>query len=157
MIRLLFILVFCFYSSGRQVSGQIGTKDNVWEVLLNEVKIKYVYAVNYGTYLPKPKFRKELKQLDGKEIILKGFFLPVDVTGSVFVLSYNPMNMCFFCTGSGIETILEMNVKADQVNKFKRLKTDDYIKVKGVLKLNGNDFKHLVYILNNVELIEIIE
>lgn len=145
------------YSSGALVVAQDGPIENVWGTLMADVKIRYVYALKYGAYLPKPKFGNELKQLDEKEIIVKGFFLPVDVTGNVYVISYNPMNMCFFCTGSGIETIIEINVNDEYIAKFKRLKADNYIKVKGVLKLNGDDYEHLVYILNDVELIEIIK
>lgn len=154
LIATLGLLIYVFTA---QVSGQVDTTNNVWKILLNDVKIKYVYAINYDTYLPRPKFGDELKKLDGKEITVNGFFLPVDVTGSVFVISYNPMNMCFFCTGSGIETIIEVNAKDEHINKFKRLKTDNYIKIKGVLKLNKDDYEHLVYILNNVELLEIIK
>lgn len=107
--------------------------------------------------LPKPKFGKELKKLQGQTISVKGFFLPLDITGNVFVLSYNPMNMCFFCTGDGLQTIIELNVLPEHFKKFKRLKTDDYFEVKGKLKLNSNDYKHLIYILDEVEFVKLIK
>ena len=157
MKKLSILLSLCLCVISIAAIAQVKTPSNIWETLLNDVKIKYVYAANYKTYLPWPKFGDELKKLDGTEIPINGFFLPVDVTGSVFVISYNPMNMCFFCTGSGIETIVEINAPSEHIDKFKRLKTDNYIRVKGTLQLNKNDFEHLVYILNNAELIEIIK
>ncbi|MCG8581155.1 MAG: hypothetical protein MI866_14640 [Bacteroidales bacterium] len=137
--------------------AQTSKNDNTWNLLLNDVSIRYMYSITYNTYLPKPKFGKDLKVLDGKEISIKGFFLPVDVTGSVFVISYNPMESCFFCTGSGIETIIEVIPKDDQVKQFKNLETDNYIQIKGKLRLNAKDYEHLVYVLENVELEKIIK
>ena len=151
------ILSICFYLIFAPIAGQEKPENNPWETLLNDVKVKYVYAVNYDTYLPKLKFGEELKKLDGKEITIKGFFLPVDVTGNAFVISYNPMDMCFFCDGSGIETIVEISGTEEELRRFKRLKTDNYIIVKGSLELNANNYEHLPYILNNSELIEIIK
>ena len=138
-------------------SAQTPKPDKVWDLLLKDVKIRYLYSLTYDTYLPRPKFGKDLKLLDGKEISIKGFFLPVDVTGSVFVLSYNPMISCFFCTGSGIETIIEINPKEEQIKQFKKLATDNYIQLKGKLRLNAKDYEHLVYVLDNVELVKIIK
>lgn len=137
--------------------AQTTSPDKTWDLLLNDVKIRYAYALNFDTYLPRPKFGNNLKKLEGQEVTIKGFFLPVDVTGSVFVVSYNPMKTCFFCTGSGIETIVEINPKADQLSKFKKLKTDNYIELKGKLRLNAKDYQHLVYVLNEAELVKIIK
>jgi len=153
--RLVLIILTLLALSGSNAQNQ--SSDDAWDLLLNDVKIRYVYALNYDTYLPRPKFGKELKQWDSKEITIKGFFLPVDVTGSVFVISYNPMKSCFFCDGSGIETILEINPKEAQITKFKNLKTDNYIEVKGQLHLNAKNYEHLVYVLNDVELIRVIK
>ncbi|GAF03607.1 hypothetical protein [Saccharicrinis fermentans] len=157
MKKLILIFGWCFIVWPMAVSGQTSPNKNAWETLLNDVKIKYVYSIKYGTYLPKPKFGKDLVQLEGKEITLKGFFLPVDITGNIKVISYKPMEMCFFCTGSGIETIIEINTNEDYDYRFKRLKTDDYILIKGVLTLNKDDYEHLVYVLNNVELVKVIK
>jgi hypothetical protein len=156
MRKLITISVLGLFVLVGKMNGQVNSA-NIWETFLNDVNIKYVYAINYDIYLPKPKFGKELKKLDGKEITVKGFYLPVDVTGNISVVSYNPMNMCFFCTGSGIETIIEINVADEHLSKFKKLKTDNYIAVKGILELNRNDYDHLIYILNEVELVETIK
>jgi hypothetical protein len=137
--------------------SQTPDNDNIWDYLMHDVKIRYVYALNFNAYLPRPRFGSEIKKRSEQPIIIKGFFLPVDVTNSISVLSYYPMNMCFFCTGTGIETVIELHVKQGEERKFNRLKTDNYIEVKGALELNEKDFTRLIYILNDVELVRIIK
>jgi hypothetical protein len=139
------------------LNAQNISNDKVWDLLLNDVKIKYFYSLKYDALLPKPKFGEELKKLNGQSVTLRGFFLPVDITGNVFVLSYNPMNMCFFCTGDGLQTIIELNVMPEHLQRFKRLKTDNYFEVKGKLKLNADNYEHLIYILDNVEFVKLIK
>lgn len=149
-----FILILLF--SAQFVFALGNEKENVWNTLLNDVKIKYAYSIKYNGLLPKPKFGKKLQALDGQIITIAGFFMPVDMTGDVFVLSYNPSNMCFFCNGAGIESIIELNPKEKWEARFNRLKTDNYFEVKGRLKLNAKDFEHLIYILDDVEFVRLI-
>lgn len=151
------LLISFFIITSFSVNAQNISNDKVWDLLLNDVKIKYFYSLKYDALLPKPKFGKKLKMLNGQSITLRGFFLPVDITGNVFVLSYNPMNMCFFCTGDGLQTIIELNVLPEQLHRFKRLKTDNYFEVKGKLKLNADNYEHLIYILDDVEFVKLIK
>ncbi len=153
-LRFICPFIMLLFSSG--LWGQ-EEKLNHWDLLLNDIKVKYVYHDYYETYFPIVKFGKELKKLDGQQLELEGFFLPVDVTGAVLVLSYNPMSTCFFCTGSGIETIIEIDAKPELIKKFNNLKTDNFIKVRGNFKLNNENYEHLVYILNDAELIQVIK
>jgi hypothetical protein len=67
------------------------------------------------------------------------------------------MNMCFFCTGDGLQTIVELNVLPEHLQRFKRLKTDSYFEVKGKLKLNADNYEHLIYILDDVEFVKLIK
>lgn len=152
------LLIFCFaLLSICSLSAQKLSNDKVWDLLLNDVKFRYIYSIKYDALLPRPKFSKELKKIDGQSITVKGFFLPVDVTGNVFVLSYNPMNMCFFCTGEGLQTIIELNVLPEHLKRFNRLKTDNYFEVRGTLRLNTNLSEHLLYILDDVEFVKLIK
>ena len=132
-------------------------KGSTWDILLNDVKVKYRYSVKYNALLPKPKFGSKLQAMNGKVITIRGFSLPVDMTGNVFVLSYNPSNMCFFCNGAGIESIIELNPEKDGLWRFKRLKTDNYYEVKGKLRLNVDDYDHLIYILDEAEFVQLIK
>jgi len=156
-MRIKSILITISLISVFSLNAQNISNVKVWDLLLNDVKIKYFYSLKYDALLPKPKFGEELKKLNGQSITLRGFFLPVDITGNVFVLSYNPMNMCFFCTGDGLQTIIELNVLPEHLQRFKRLKTDNYFEVKGKFKLNADNYEHLIYILDDVEFVKLIK
>lgn len=156
-MRIKLLLLSVFIVTAFSLNAQNLSNDKVWELLLNDVKIKYFYSLKYDALLPKPKFGEKLKTLNGQSITVRGFFLPVDITGNVFVLSYNPMNMCFFCTGDGLQTIIELNVLPEHLQRFKRLKTDNYFEVKGKLKLNADNYEHLIYILDDVEFVKLIK
>jgi hypothetical protein len=132
-------------------------KGSTWDILLNDVEVKHHYSEKYNALVPKPQFGSKLQEMNGKIITIRGFSLPVNVTGDVFVLSFNPSNRCFFCSGAGIESVIELNPKKEQVYHLKRLKTDDYHEVKGKLRLNATDYDHLIYILDEVEFVELIK
>lgn len=154
-MKRIYILFFLLLSA-QQFSAQNTPKADPWNLLLNDVKVKYSFSFQYNGLIPKPKFGSKLQELNGKQISIQGFFLPVDLTGDVFVLSYNPMSSCFFCNGSGIQTIVELSPAEGQEQRLKRLKTDNFFEVKGKLKLNTNDYTHLIYILENAEFVRLV-
>ncbi len=126
-----------------------------WEVMLSDVRTRYRYDSQYNAFIPIPRFGRQVRAMEGTEITLKGFFLPADVSGSVIVLSYLPMAMCFFCSSAGIESVVEIHNIAQHNNRFRRLRTDDFIEIKGRLRLNADDLNHLIYILEDAELIRV--
>ncbi len=156
-MRIKTLLLSVFIVTTFSLNAKKKPTNKVWDLLLNDVKIRYTYSLEYNALQPKPKFGKQVQELDGKTIIVKGFFLPLDVTGNIFVLSYNPMNMCFFCTGNGLQTIIELNVLPEHLRQFNRLRTDNYFEVKGKLRLNSDLSEHLIYILDEVEFVRLIK
>ena len=157
MMRIKALLLSIFIVTAFSLNAKKKPTNKVWDLLLNDVKIRYTYSLEYNALQPKPKFGKQVQELDGKTIIVKGFFLPLDVTGNIFVLSYNPMNMCFFCTGNGLQTIIELNVLPEHLRQFNRLRTDNYFEVKGKLRLNSDLSENLIYILDEVEFVRLIK
>jgi len=129
--------------------------DMGWEVLLGDTKTRYRYDSSYNAFVPVPRFGRKVKALEGAEISLKGFFLSADVSGRVIVLSYLPMAMCFFCSSAGIESVVEIHNIPQHNNRFRRLRTDDFIEIRGRLRLNADDLNHLVYILEDAELVKV--
>ena len=130
-----------------QVKAQFPTDDGIWDLLLDDVTVRYRYSFKHEGFLPKPSFGKSLLQMDGKEVTISGFFLPANITGSSFVVSYYPMAMCFFCSGAGIESVVVMYAEDGEERRFSNLRTDDFIEVKGRLELNEDVDKNLFYIL----------
>jgi hypothetical protein len=155
MRKKLYIILFLLAS--QTVGAQVSTERNYWDLLMTDVNVRFRYSLEHGAMVMVPRFGDQILQYQDEEIVFRGFFLPADATGSTIVLSYNPMEMCFFCTGSGIESVMELVPADGQQRQFGRLRTDNFIEVKGRLKLNSRDIMRLFYILEDAELIRIIE
>lgn len=156
-MRRIFTIAFFLISlliSRQTANAQANESDNNWKLMLNDVRVRYNWSVKHGAYITRARFGEQVQQLDGKEITLKGFFLAADLTGNLFVLSANPMATCFFCGVAGIESVVEIEPHPDDLRIFKRLRTDNYIEVKGTLQLNPDDFERLIYILKDVRIIK---
>ncbi len=117
---------------------------------LDSLKIEYYFDADYGDYLGKPTFSKESMAWNGKNVIIEGYWIPVSEIGdsTVSVLSALPYAQCFFCSGAGIETV--MQIKAE--GNIKRMETDEKIKLKGKLLLNRDNPMELYYQLVNASL-----
>ncbi|WP_025764636.1 hypothetical protein [Dyadobacter tibetensis] len=92
-----------------------------------------------------PTFGPKVNALSGKEVQIEGYMIPVDTEYNLYVLSAYPMAMCFFCGGSGPETIIELQFK----DKRRRFKTDEIKTIRGKLILNASNIEHLNYILKD--------
>lgn len=97
-------------------------------------------------YVLYPEFGDKVKALESKEVEIRGYMIPVDPAENVFVLSAYPMAACFFCGGSGPESIIQLKMK-----KPRRFSTDEVWTVKGTLKLNADNIEELNYILQDTE------
>jgi hypothetical protein len=150
MKKILFTIVIlsCFCQAKAQ-------KPITWPAL-SDVTWKRAFVKSLDGFYDIAQFGASLEALDNKEISIKGFYVPIDMEGTIFALSKSPSTMCFFCGTGGIETVMEIIVKKDY-KELKRIKTDRYIELKGTLALNRDDPEHLMYLLKNAELIRIIE
>jgi len=125
------------------------TSDNVWKTL-GKISYKKEYDEIMGFKIDKPVFGDQIKALDGKEITIKGYIIPVEGYKShkEFIFSAYPYSMCFFCGGAGPETVME--VEATDGVKY----SADAIILKGILKLNDKDINRLMYKIVNAKLIK---
>jgi hypothetical protein len=150
------IIILAFFSIALAPIPEEHAGSKEWNILLNDVRMRYRYSVQFNSFVQVPRFGNAVKALDGKEVVLTGFFLPADITGEAFVLSHVPMQMCFFCAGSGIESVVELRSNVSNRIRFRRLKTDDFIEVKGTLRLNADNPDQLIYFLEEAELVRVI-
>lgn len=130
-------------------SSQLSAQPGVWKTL-GKITFTKEYDDFLGFKVDKPVFGSEVKALEGQEITIKGFIIPVDgyKSHTEFVFSAYPYNMCFFCGGAGPETVME--VYADEAIEY----TAEPITIKGILRLNADDINRLMYALENVTLEE---
>lgn len=120
-----------------------------WEVLKN-VEFDEIWSEEFQAYYMVPKFSNSVKALDGKEVQIRGFIIPVDIVQDYYVLSANPYSSCFFCGQAGPESVMEV----EMVKKYEGLRMDQVITFKGILRLNVDDIYQLNYILEDAEIIE---
>ncbi|UZR95828.1 hypothetical protein [Chondrinema litorale] len=137
------ILIFTF------LSLSLCAQKNFWDDL-SDVSFKNKKDQASGFEITYPVFGEKVTQLKGKEIILKGFMVPLDqyTSEKKFVLSSLPYNICFFCGGAGPETVIEVFCK-EQVDF-----TDDPIFVKGIFEPNSDNIEQLMYILKDATLVD---
>ena len=116
----------------------------IWKTL---GKITYVkeYDDFLGFKVDKPVFSDDVKALEGQEIEVKGFVIPVEgyKSHTEFIFSAFPYNMCFFCGGAGPETVMEVYAAAPIEY------TAEPITIKGILRLNADDINRLMYALED--------
>lgn len=141
-----FALVLVSFTCGW---GQSNRPDG-W-TLFAKTAFEAKYNAASKEYFLYPKFPAELKSFEGKEIELEGHYLPIDIDGDRYIiLSKYPFAQCFFCGGAGPESIAEVYFKA-RPGKFD---PDQYIRVRGKLRLNDSDVEHGNFILEEATLVK---
>jgi len=124
--------------------------NEVWKEFA-KTKFEPKYNEKIGEYIYYPGFSTELKALVGKEVTLEGFYVPfAPEDGNYIIISKFPMSQCFFCGGSGPESIAEVTFK----DGSKKFKVDDFITVKGKLKLNADNAEHVNFIIVDAILVK---
>jgi len=115
---------------------------NMWKTL-GKITFKKEYDEMMGFKVDVPVFSKDVQALEGKEVTVRGYIIPVEDYGGQkeFVFSAFPYNMCFFCGGAGPETV--MKVSASEEIPY----TAEAITIKGKLNLNSTDRNELMYAL----------
>lgn len=114
-----------------------------------QFEIRYIEELGYD--IEYPLFDEEILKKDGKEIVLTGYYLPLDYGEKRIILSKMPFAACFFCGGGvGQETIAEIQFPEPP----RSFKPDEILTVKGKLKLNEKDYEHMVFIIEEAELVE---
>ena len=136
----LLLILLTGFSSG--VNAQSNSKGNYWDTLS---KVKFnVQQDEYGE-LYVPEFSDEIKQLEGKEIVLQGFIIPFEgmLKPKHIILSSLPIDACFFCGTGGPETVAEVYLK-DEIKYTARP-----VRIKGKLKINKNSVDEMMYVLKD--------
>jgi len=144
-MRKIFVSAFLFFS----ITGAYAQGLETWNVFA-KTKFEPQFNEKLGEYLFFPDFTEEIRKMEGKEIVLEGFYVPFAPEGDDYIiLSKYPMSQCFFCGGGGPESVAEVNFKKEQ-GPFQ---VDDLITVKGKLKLNSDDLDHINFIITDAVLL----
>lgn len=136
------------FKKGPSLSSPI-TDTLTWK-FLNQLEYKEKDHEIYGkVYLPE--FSNAILKMAGKEIIIKGYIIPVD--NKNYALSKNVYAACFFCGKAGPETVMGLQFKKDPG----RIKMDSHATIKGRFIINATDVENWMYLLDDVEILSIRE
>ena len=141
--------IFLAFMLGVGIHSLWGQTEVEWGTLA-QVTYDYIQNQDQNFWYGKPTFSEEVQKLSGQEIIIKGYMLPSDVNNNTYVLSAFPFSSCFFCGGSGPESVIELNLK----KRKQKFKQDQVVTVSGILQLNDKELE-LNYILEEVEIVNI--
>lgn len=136
-----FLFVMLFSSI---LMAQYADSGKNWDTLTN---VKYEKSEDEYGEIYVPKFGDAVQKMNGKTITLKGFIIPFEgmFEPKHIIISSLPIAACFFCGGSGPETVAEAYL--DQEIKY----TAKQVTVTGRLELNDKDYDQLMYILKNAK------
>ena len=122
---------------------------NDWDLLshasFNEIFVKELYTFKSLLIVD-----DDIKSLEGQELLITGYYIPVAIEENAIILSKTPFASCFFCGSAGQETVIDVRF-ADPLRK--KFAADDRISVKGKLRLNDEDWDNLSFRLEDAVLI----
>lgn len=150
MVRFVFLIFFIsLFVHQDALRAQSGTTENLWKTL-TKITYKKEYDEFLGFKIDRPVFSEEIKALDGKEVTVKGFIIPVEgyKGHKEFIFSAFPYSMCFFCGGAGPESVME--VQAIEAINY----VAESIVLKGKLHLNSEDVNKLMFSLSEARLVK---
>ncbi len=146
-----FILTIAILASSLMLHAQDNAKEGTetWKTL-SKITFRKQYDEFMGFKVDVPVFSPDVKELEGKEVIVRGYIIPTEgyKSHTEFVFSAYPYNMCFFCGGAGPETVME--VQAAEPIKY----SADPVIIKGTIHLNlEGDIERLIYSLSDAKLV----
>lgn len=110
--------------------------------LLGQIDYQKKADKKYGEVMF-PVINPKLKAMQGKPVVITGFIIPID--NKNYAISKNVFASCFFCGKSGPETIMGIKFKGD----LPKLKTDQYVTLKGTFRYNDSDVEDWIYHVEN--------
>ncbi len=120
-----------------------GIAELTWHTL-QDVSFSKKYVQELDVYFWQPAFGPSVKALEGKEVYITGYVIPVDYDENFYVVSRWPYANCYFCGGGGPESVCDLRFPG----KNRTYQTDERLTFKGKLKLNSNDVYQMNYILD---------
>jgi len=115
-----------------------------WEQL-NDVKYESKFNPEYQIDFMYPIFGKEVKKLDGKSVIIKGYMIPLDVKSNLYAVSKYNYAACFFCGAAGVESVISLKFKG----RPRRFKTDEFCTIQGTFVLNNKDVNDFIFVMKD--------
>lgn len=132
-------------------NGIFAQSENAWPIL-SSIQVEKKFDPDMGIETYTPNYGPIVSALEGKEIRLKGYVIPVNgkKRQSHFMFSSLPYSMCFFCGNAGPESAMEVYMKGNESVEY----SDKAISIKGILRLTRGNTQGLIYTLDQAEKID---
>ncbi len=135
--------LFCTLSTAQTASKRNHLSDhkpmmnNTWTIF---DQLMYKVEKRDGKTRYTPFFPTALKALDGKEVVISGYMVPIHAgrRHHHFMLSVLPVFQCMFCGQDGIPAMVEVRVNQGKKIMF----TEEPMTITGTVFLNASDENH---------------
>lgn len=144
-LTILICSIFC------SLSPVVAQESVNWDRLA-QVKWSDSFDANLGITIIEGTYEEDLMTLDGQEIVISGYVIPLDALGLSYALSRTSFASCFFCGQAGPETVMELRIKPRSI-EASRLK-NTLIKFRGMFQIKTSNELGLHYSLQNAVEIE---
>jgi len=148
LLSVVFFLIIYPYTKEVKI---FRAEDASWDILNHTKKYKEFDSRTFAL-LQSFDFTKEILEMDGKEISIKGFVKKhKHGDHNDIVITETVTDVCFMCNHDEYYNMIMLK-PFSKTSKLYNLKDDAYIKVQGIFKVNKGENVHSVYELNNAEL-----
>lgn len=120
-----------------------------WQIL-DDVKFETRYVEEAEGEYFFPVMNADLVQKVGKTVIIKGYYIPVEMDGNAIIISKFPYTSCFFCGGAGPESVAAVKVNG----KIGEYYLDELITVRGTFTVNDSDVDMLNFIIEDAKILD---
>lgn len=110
---------------------------------LSDVKWEETYDASLGLTIIHGDFAEGILALDGKEVTISGYVIPLDALGLTYALSRTSFASCFFCGQAGPETVMELRIPPRSVEPSRQ--KNSLLTFSGRLKVKPNNEVGLHY------------
>ncbi len=141
----IWVLFAIFIEISSIVNAQVA---NGWKIF-EGASFKEEYIEEYGSFTSMLENTKEIREIEGAEITLKGYYIPVEEDG-IIILSKFPFASCFFCGAAGLESIAEVRMRQKPKRRFKM---DEKLTFTGRIHFNTSDWRLFSFILKDATLV----
>lgn len=127
-MRLALIISFVLASVGSLAQQKVSWDTFAKVTMTREFDQNLGFEVNTAP----PVFSPTVLALDGQNVLVKGYVIPVDIDLNLYMVSANPFANCFFCGNAGPETVVELF----PAGRFRHFGTDEVVTFEGTLNIN---------------------
>lgn len=138
------VIILSLTSPNNLAKGQQGQTEHIVDhkKLMNDTwktfdMLMYKVTQKNGKTIYTPYFPPKLANMDGKNVELQGYMVPLKAgfRHNVFLLSVLPVLQCMFCGQNGIPAMVEVTLS----NNAKIKLMENPILIKGIVELNKKD------------------